>query len=344
MTSHFPPLHGLQGLRGVAALLVVIGHAITEAAQQGSQALPLPFPWASGVDVFFVISGFIMTLTNWDHFGSPSSTREFIWRRIVRIVPLYWIYTAAMVAALIFVGDRIQTAVLDPWNVISSILFIPYQVADGTFRPILALGWTLNYEMFFYALFSACLLLNRASGLILMYSALMALVVGGYLFGRGGYGVFYFWSNPIILEFGLGMMCGVAFRIFGHREEPWPFCFLTASAILGLTLGHDHVESRFFVWGIPSFAIVLAFTMFIPNSVSRFSKSWLKLVGDSSYSLYLSHPFTLAILVIFWNGSDSHLFVALAVVLSIVVGAISYYCLERPLISLGKPRSKLRAL
>src|SRR5690606_35064881 len=106
------------------------------------------FPGDFGVDLFFVISGFIMVHVSRNQFARPGAPLDFVRRRLVRIVPLYWTMTTLMVAVVLLLPQSVDTATADPRQWIASYLFIPFERAsDGMMRPVLGLGWSLNYEM-----------------------------------------------------------------------------------------------------------------------------------------------------------------------------------------------------
>ncbi len=157
-------LNGIQALRAYAALSVMVGHAVKE--WSATYGLADPFnvqPLLYGVDIFFVVSGYIMYRTSHHLFGSASGVTLFALKRLIRIVPLYWAFTTLMVGVLVVMGDQLRSTQFDLWNVVSSYFFIPSERPDGRIAPVLSLGWTLNYEMFFYAIFAAGLLFPGGS-------------------------------------------------------------------------------------------------------------------------------------------------------------------------------------
>jgi exopolysaccharide production protein ExoZ len=142
-----PKLGGLQFLRAFAAIMVLIGHAIAEAEHYFAISLHLDFiPWTRGVDIFFVISGFIITLSATRYKGRPFA---FLQRRVMRVVPLYYVFTTLMVFTVFFFPNGPKDTVFDLSQILSSYGFFPYARLDGRIAPILSLGWTLNYEIFF---------------------------------------------------------------------------------------------------------------------------------------------------------------------------------------------------
>lgn len=131
-------------------------------------------PWVfgtSGVDLFFVISGFIVVVTT---AGVDTKPFDFWRRRIVRVVPLYWLLTLLMVTVALIAPGLFKTLKVAPETVLQSLLFIPHfsQSFSGVVWPLLVPGWTLNFEMFFYALFGLALILPPRYRLLVLTSVL----------------------------------------------------------------------------------------------------------------------------------------------------------------------------
>ena len=111
---------------------------------------PIPlYSLASGVDLFFVISGFIMVYSSEDLFGARGAWRTFLTRRLVRIVPLYWLTTAITIP--------LMSLTVDWQSLLGSYFFIPYRAPSNAIVPLHGVGWTLNLEMFFYVIFAAAI-------------------------------------------------------------------------------------------------------------------------------------------------------------------------------------------
>ena len=170
----------VQALRAFAALSVAVWHVLHDAIpldpsghiERWHNALP----WASGVDLFFVISGFVMVYASAELFGRRSSPMTFMARRLIRIVPLYWGATTLFLVVALATPSSVSQAGFGLADVVMSYAFLPTSRPDGTIQPIYSLGWTLNYEMFFYVVFAACIVLPRrralaAVALLLMLSA-----------------------------------------------------------------------------------------------------------------------------------------------------------------------------
>ena len=291
----------IQSLRALAALTVVVGHAQTEAlvaaARHGAAFVPSHLlPWGAGVDLFFAISGFIMVVASERLFAAPGGAGTFAARRLKRIVPLYWLATTLYVA--IQFATRKHVGGLD---LAASYLFWPRDVhGDGVLRPIYALGWTLQYEMLFYALFATFIALPWRW----CVAAVGAVMAAGVLAGRIWVlpaGPLAFWTQPIILEFAFGMAVGLAWRE-GLRLPTWARAVLASVAVAvlafdGLDAAHQAITwitptdgARVLAWGIPTALLVAAAALGARGGSSR-ALAGVVALGDASYALYLVHPF-----------------------------------------------------
>jgi exopolysaccharide production protein ExoZ len=208
-------IRSVQYLRGLAAMLVVWYHAAT---QIPSNVPFIPGEFGKyGVDLFFAISGFIMLVTTWD---KPMTPVQFMRHRIRRIVPLYWLVTLTLVAAMALRSSASLTGAA----VVKSLLFVPYVSLAWSgpgllhIRPVLMQGWTLSYEMFFYVLFAALLLVNRELRLILMVGILSALVLAGNLFHPNA-APLQVYTDPRLLEFAVGMILGRLWVLKKHARK-----------------------------------------------------------------------------------------------------------------------------
>lgn len=211
-----PQLYGIQVLRALAALMVAIHHVQADAAflaaRAGTDFTPSrALPWTAGVDLFFVISGFIMVHSSAGLFDRPDGARLFVARRIARIVPLYWAATTLFLAVLLASPALVNSGTPSPAQIAASYLFWPMANAAGEWQPIYSLGWTLNYEMLFYALFGAALLAPGRLVVPLVCAALAGLVAAQALSGPLPL-PFGFWGQPIVLEFAAGMAVGLLRR------------------------------------------------------------------------------------------------------------------------------------
>lgn len=301
----------VQVLRAAAAIFVVVSHASHELARMlvsaDSGFNEKLFPGDFGVDLFFMISGFIMVYTNWDHFGLPGAMRTFLTRRLIRIIPLYWLMTTVMIAVVILVPDQVRTATDDAGQWLASYFFLPYaREGDGMIRPVLGLGWSLQYEMAFYLVFAAALLMPRRIGILAVLTAIPATVLLAGLSG-GEAAIIRFLAHPILLEFCGGMIIGL-FCVNGVRLAVPAGILAGMAGVLLLAFSpqfSDQVDRiRHVEYGGPAFLILSA-------TVLTRGAEWAKMpalavrAGESSYSLYLLHPFVVGALAILFKSAGS---------------------------------------
>lgn len=328
-------LYGIQYLRGFAALAVVVFHAAERAGHHFTIG-------AAGVDVFFVISGFIMWVIA---DGRALKPAKFMADRLKRIAPPYWIVTLIMVVGGL--AGLFPNLVLSWQHVMGSLLFIPFRSpSDGQVWPVLVQGWTLNYEMFFYAVFALSLFLPARSRLPAMAGVFGALTLAGMLFAPQG-PVFATYTRPIMLEFLLGafigklwlagrlpsLACGVAALLVG----------LGGFAFLGMTgMGFDE-----WLCGPLAAALVGGVLILERNGAVRRSTA-LSYLGDSSYSVYLWHTLAISVVIKFGTmfSMPSPLLVVAGVAFGVALGAVAYELVEKPIARMLKdgvllPRRKM---
>jgi len=334
-------LEGVQALRFLAALLVVIGHCQHEAVEalgaQAGAARFLAFDWGLGVDIFFVISGFIMWHLMQDGFGKPGEAQRFLRRRVLRIVPIYWLGTTAIALVTLAAfspGESIPFA-------LASYLFIPWPHPDGRgLFPVLTLGWTLNYEMMFYCVFALALTLPRRLGLTLLLSVFAALFVAARLAPPQAF-MLKFWGDPIIFEFLFGIGLAALHR---HRATlpGWVALIVAGAGFLLATWSYQtgayHELARAITGGIPALLIVGAVVCGPRLSVSSRPARLAVLGGDASYALYLAHPFALkAVAAVsaklgLWTLAPVAPILAMLAA-AVIVSVLIYRFVERPILS-----------
>jgi exopolysaccharide production protein ExoZ len=288
-----PTISGIQLLRALAATAVVVSHVqydfVHRLAMPHSLPVYLSFLGA-GVHLFFVISGFIMVYSSARLFGRSGGSAEFLRRRVARIVPLYWSVTTLMLGYDLLRG--FSTADSSVPLVVTSYFFIPFPRPSGEMGPLYGVGWTLNYEMFFYVIFAAAIFATRLIaicsiiGILVLFSTIHALADGLPL-------PFGFWFDPIILEFGLGVALGAAHQAKIRLPDVAGVCLL-AAAVAGFfwtsTPGHIMLPSWIGL-GMPSVFAVAAVTL--TNRAFEFSV--FNKLGDASYAIYLVHPLMIAL-------------------------------------------------
>jgi peptidoglycan/LPS O-acetylase OafA/YrhL len=298
---------------------------------------------AAGVDIFFVISGFVMVYASERLFGRGGATRLFLLRRAIRIAPMYWIATTLVLVYLIAQYGSIGAVTGgSSWGyVAASYLFFPAVRGDGIDQPVLGIGWTLIYEAFFYVVFGLLIFMPRRRTVLATGGLLCALVLIALVFGPLPYPIGY-WFSPIILEFVIGMALALAYRD-GARLSVWAAYLLLAAALAVLVYSWSRADAfppqawlRLALWGLPAAAIVAAPTLArTPVPRNAFWKT-LAYFGDASYSIYLFHTLTLTlprILLARWiePASAPLLYLVAMLLCAVVPGLIIYRFVEKPL-------------
>ncbi len=331
-------LDSLQWLRALAAMMVLVGHVIEEAAHYRDIAIPAAaLPWTRGVDIFFVISGFVITLSMAHLAGSSQGARVFLLRRVIRVVPLYWIFTTLMVAALLVAPSGVKDTDLDPAQILSSYFFWPYERHDGRIAPVLSLGWTLNYEMFFYLLAGTALVLRWPLTVAGLLAMLTILVLFGAILDPTQVAL-TFWTNSIVLEFGFGVLLALVWRRRGTQHLPLLAILLAGIGLAALVMLHGTSLPRAVAAGIPAALIVAGPVLFLVPPAGPLNRMGLAL-GDASYALYLSHRFvlrlaTLALLPFLPARTDGVLvFVLLVTAAATALSLVVFRRVERPLLA-----------
>lgn len=339
-------LSGIQLIRGAAATMVMIFHVgLFLEVKTGTDITRLTQAGAAGVDLFFVVSGFIMIYTTAQRDFSAS---DFLYRRVVRIVPLYWLMTLVFVIGHLAAPSGLSNYQFSSFNFVAALAFVPsYNFRNEIFPP-LAQGWTLVYEMFFYlvlALVSVIAFGMRVWLLVASFVVMIALGLG--ISTRNALLLTY--TNPILLEFVLGCIIAdlvVRDRLHFGRYFSVALIIIGAAALLvGTKLFQDVPRFRVLFWGIPSFLIVLG-TVQAEQFFELGAWRTGTMIGDSSYSLYLCHTFALSALGFIFKFRLGHMwgglpFVPVMVVACLVAGLLFWRYIERPLTGCLRPRQSV---
>jgi peptidoglycan/LPS O-acetylase OafA/YrhL len=343
----------LQAFRGIAALMVTVLHIrIHQNNPPGNSLYDWFFaPGAAGVDLFFVISGFIMVYTTRDNDGSFHYFYSYIVKRISRIFPVYMIltliYWVVMLLASDIVGSTFGYGLKD---VVKSLLFYPLNVVSGEppnlGAAVLYPGWTLNYEMYFYFVFGASLLFRKMRwfaliGWIIFTLIMLPLLKGGtpildanLSYGWGSY--LNLVTSPMIWEFAAGVVIGLLYFAKLEVRNKQHAVFLRALTLAFTAwwiLGNVAWGNGLSKWGIPLVLLVLVFSITEKTFPMKIPKIiiWM---GNISFSLYLVHPIIIGpTFNILWESGfrtsirDAS-FVAPLLVISIAAAHISHKYLE----------------
>jgi exopolysaccharide production protein ExoZ len=325
----------IQLLRWSAATFVAVAHALQKTDEINGIAPrhSAVIEWGIGVDIFFVISGFIMLYTFRLEFGQPGMAWQFLKRRILRIIPLYWLITTGTLLAIMLSPRRFNHAAIDHVNVVMSYLMLAWPNPNGGVFPVFALGWTLNFEMYFYAIFALALFFNRHVGITVLILYLIATVVLANLWINTGWAL-QFYGQSTVLEFAVGQILGIAY-IKGFRISLTLGIFVgVCSVLLHIALRHTGEPPRFVVLGIPAAMFFFAFVFSVIPAMHEHVLRALSHLGDASYAMYLTHPYSISacIGVLTHYGVDNvPLLVAAAAIVSTMVAVVVFRFIERPI-------------
>jgi peptidoglycan/LPS O-acetylase OafA/YrhL len=343
-------IFSIQVLRGLAAVLVIHSHAIGHQMKLNNgeawqrQFFHLSSFGAVGVDIFFVISGFIITLVA-RKFVRAHGCQDFFAKRLLRILPIYWALTLIeLIHAFVRHPERSPLT-----TTIKSIILLPIFDQDNFIFPIISLGWTLSFELYFYLVVAVFLLFKRKNFMVQLIAFMGSLVCIGLFVSEISNPMFRFMTNPIIIEFLLGCLIGILY-LSGSRLKPnvsygllglATFIFL-GTIIFGngdtsraeTILIDNKAPIRLLLWGLPSAALVAGLLFLELNQRLQFNKQ-LILLGDASYSIYLTHYFALTVFTKFWyipHLPFPDLFIILAVIFATFVGTGFYLVVEKKLL------------
>ncbi|SDJ30822.1 Peptidoglycan/LPS O-acetylase OafA/YrhL, contains acyltransferase and SGNH-hydrolase domains [Paraburkholderia steynii] len=289
------------------------------------------------VDVFFVLSGFVIALALE---AGTTSVRDFVVSRLVRIVPLYWLATLLVFFGALLRPDLFNSTTANVPDLLKSLFFVPYRKESGHIFPMLFVGWTLNYEMLFYAA-SALALWRFQRHVSFVFAAITLLLSAVFLIAslaHSSRALVEFLAYDRLLEFPLGIAVWFVWRK-GLRIP----VALAASGAVAMYVLMTCIER---VWpdvspvvgnGVPT-SLLLMSTLSLEGLVvdSALTRGLLYL-GDASYATYLSHPFVIEAMrklvpkVVHGFDVRSPGGVILAIVVASVVGCVVYRYVDKPL-------------
>lgn len=326
MDFHDRHFDSIQALRGIAALFVVLEHV--RFLNCG----------AFGVDVFFCISGFMIM------FSTHKNTEHFLAKRLIRILPFYYIMTLGTYIMILIFPSFFTYTKAEPLFLAKSLLFLPFDIGGGAVQPLLRVGWTINYEIFFYLLFFVSLRISRKYRGLICSGMIVFLVSLGRLLPLDSI-PYTFYTDPILLEFIFGILayylCRRLHMLHSTEKLPragLPFSLAAASlCFLGLIATKPYVNAilsyRFALWGLPALLLVLCF--FVMGLYLKTPDVLISL-GNISYSLYLLHyyPVTFLDRMVFDFESFSFtglLGVVIGLAVSVTLAVIGHEFIEKRL-------------
>lgn len=332
-------IQNLQALRALAAWMVVAHHL---RAPLGEVWAPLgeTLIFASGVDIFFVLSGYVMVASTKGRKVSPIA---FLRRRLVRIAPLYWLVTTVVIAALLVGLNPIGIASWEWRDIAASYLFLGAERSDGYPGPLLGVGWTLAYEAFFYVSFGLALL-SRTNAAATAGALIAGCVLLGAIADPASF-IGQFYTAPILLEFALGAgLAHLSLRRWGGLMLGAGIAGLAIGAAALTTIapsgdlitpGGDGAIWRTICFGVPA-ALIVAGALASERSGAICRNRFVLDQGDASYALYLIH---LPMIQIIEKaaGSGTALLLLAPPVLA-VAAHITHQGWERPVMTILRPR------
>jgi exopolysaccharide production protein ExoZ len=332
-------IEGVQIARAVAVLLVLLTHAIAH-----------PYPAAPGVThllgrigvtIFFVISGFLMAYITP---RGPFQPWPFIRSRFLRVAPLYYAVNALTLAGVLFLPHAFKATEFDLKHITYSLAFLPMYSpgADQSITPFMKLGWTLNYELFFYVSFALLFVMSAAGRASVLFVVFGILVATGWLYPQtAATAVFY--TDPGIIAFPVGVMLGtVSHR--GALSSRWLQAAGLSAAVIFIYVALNYQQLRFAWWTqqlliIASALVVLIFSSFPFTEKATPLRKLLAYIGDASYSIYLFHIFAVGLTYYIGRrlGIDNYmLLMPVAFIGGLLAGVVTYQLIEKPIIKAVK--------
>lgn len=350
-------VNSIQFLRGIAALLVVYEHSMEVQIRYGS-SLQQDFYFLDnfgciGVDLFFVISGFIITYVANKYQGIDDGLR-FLEKRFYRVNPIYYI-ASLIFMGIIFIYLKGNNTPLSKWvgSLLDTLIIVPASGDVNLFNPILVVGWTLAFEWLFYIYFFLLILAKIKNKTFSLLITILLFVIIGALLNFNDFRL-QFITNPIMLEFVLGVFI---YHLYMSKIKitKWVgFIFLALGVICYLLLirfGYgdvwyykkiitgDSSLSKFFFWGLPSSFIVAGSVLLEKNGhlINLWSNRWMALIGNASYSIYLIHFSALLLFRIFYrqnpNFHPSDLMIWIQLIIAVAISIVYYKLVEKPLLN-----------
>lgn len=326
-------------LQAVACLLIVISNAESFVTQLNPVRISVLGGYASslgqlGVFLFFMTSGYLAASLHWNDFGE-GKVMAFIKGRLVKIVPVYYLFTLITIVFWVIHPAWFPSTKVEPSDNLLSLIFIPsvYIKELDALTPVISAGWIFCYQMLFYMIFSAGLLLTRRSGLTFIFLSIIVLAAASITLQSENLWV-QFYTNPVMLYFLSGVLC---FALQPRLSTPW---YHTGYSLL--VVSFLAIVSILFMHGIAQLS-VLTFSFFILTFFSfRFvsespASRVLTAVGLASYSIFVSHRLLMGALekivhalLPAENGQVTlSLALLLLVITSLTLGYLIYWLIER---------------
>ncbi|QAY77483.1 acyltransferase [Sphingosinicella sp. BN140058] len=344
-------LFSLQAMRGIAAFAVAVYHTnliLKEPVYGGIHAFDTVASrgW-TGVNFFFVLSGFIILYAHAKDIGMPARAGRYLWRRFSRVYPVYWLVLTGFIAAS-SMGLGHAEFTTAPLHLLSSYTLL--RIVPAPDLP-LQVAWTLVYEVTFYLAFLV-VILNRRIGFTLIALWTTAVLINGLILGDSQTG----WTHVWNLYFLIGALSFAAFQRI-HGAKAGGLLFAAGFALLAILFGAGLVDPRLgFGQGKPLLLIALAvgFALILLGSVV-FERArplrvpaTLVLLGEASYAIYLVHSPVISLLAglnrrLLYGAIPAEILFFLILAASVLAGLVAHFILEKPLLRLMRGFERSRA-
>lgn len=320
---------GLQVLRVMCAFAVLIVHNLFYSSERLTHQKSYWAPHFGEVDIFFVLSGFVLISSSEYLFRVPRGWRIFAERRFARVVPMYWLATTLKVVALLAAGRYVLHATLVPSKVALSYLFLPSLNKDHSIEPLLGVAWTLLFEIFFYVLFMVALYLRL--NIYKFFGTVAILLWVGSIFRRPDWPTFCFYLSPLVLECFAGMLIARACQKGKILGKGLAICSVLVGMAVIQAFPAVSPVPQIVRLGLPAALIVYAVAS-LEEYLTRIPK-FLLFLAQASYSVYLFHPLVAPVVPeLFARHHAMHLVGSTAggVALALAVGSLVHWFLEKP--------------
>ena len=337
-------IQNIQGLRGIAVLLVVFTHMFhieTKYALFEYVVPELILIGASGVDLFFLISGFVMISVTRSVFQSRKGILNFLYHRVSRIYPLYWFYSSVILCVYFIQPSFVNSSQGNQVNILESFFLLPQNLL-----PLVNVGWTLIHEMYFYSVFAVLLFLPKNYLLPGLIGWGGLILVGNINFSGSNNSFFEIYFSPLTLEFIIGCLMGILYFSRSIKGNANAIALIALAVwIVGYYLFREITGNetpsewmRVLVFGFPA-ALALYAALLYEKNHAAILPSWICKVGDASYSVYLSHVLVLSVVGRFWALSavegywDNIVMLLIMLVAVLIFGQVSYQYIERVMLN-----------
>ncbi len=311
-------INNIQILRAFAAISVAIVHSLLGIHSYGFQSLNKLDLGDFGVDIFFVISGFIMVFIQNNY---KRTSVDFFIQRIKRILPTYWICNFLILLLFFLFPSIFNTLKINFDHFFLSLFFLSQYILVS--KPVIVAGWTLEYEMFFYILFAIFInIKNTKFSYLFIFIFISTLSIVGLI-------------DLLFIEFLFGMSIGIIYTYNNklYKKILKKFCYfflILGFLIFFVSVFYSLEIIRLIKYGLPAALIVLGSIY-----AKQLSNKYGIIIGNASYSIYLAQGFCIPAILKFFKSffPDINIILIFAILLvgSVLFGLIIYYFIERNL-------------